>query len=696
MNQQEFFKRYSYNIRTDRIGGGSFGDVYKAHDNVHHEDVAVKVAKVQHFGNKEFSLKIELDTVKSMPDHPNIALYKEVYQFEMPNGIFDYAIMKYYPHGNLKNILSEHSLSQAQKESIARQLIAGVAHLHQNGVLHRDLKPANILIHQQGNNYFPLIADFGLSKLAQSEGSRISNSFGGGTLEYSAPEQLLGKNLRYNADLWALGVIVYEIFTGKRPFVTSDTNSSAEAKRQEIFNKIVNAPLPKEVENLPAPYNIFVANCLEKDPEKRAKTTAEALEKIAINQPKQPFVKDKPTPTPLPPPKKPPLPKPEKTIVKPPPDPPRPQSSWWPLVLGLLVIAGAYYFWTANSSQTADTFSSSSDEAKIVLFKDERSGLYGYKKGEEILIPARYTTAENFENGKGKVSVADSIYYIDTTGTMLELVSVEKQKNQAKDTDGDGIADSEDRCPDEYGLASNNGCPKKEPPKPSQNAIIAQLEKNMVYVAGGSFTMGCTSEQGSDCYDNEKPAHTVSVQSFYIGKYEVTQEEWRAVMGSDPPELFFEGCDRCPVEGVSWNDVQGFLKKLNAQTGKNYRLPSEAEWEYAARGGNKSKGYKYAGSDNINVVARYGGNSNNKTQTVGGKQANELGIYDMSGNVYEWCNDWYKGYPGSSDVTDGTGSYRVNRGGSGHSRADLCRVSDRRRNSPDYRPYNVGFRLAVY
>ena len=565
MNQQEFFKRYSYDIRTDRIGGGSFGNVYKAHDNVHHEDVAVKVAEVQHFGNKEFSLKIELDTVKSMPDHPNIALYKEVYQFEMPNGIFDFAIMKYYPHGNLKNILSEHSLSQAQKESIARQLIAGVAHLHQNGVLHRDLKPANILIHQQGNNYFPLIADFGLSKLSQSEGSRISNSFGGGTLEYSAPEQLLGKTLRYNADLWALGVIVYELFTGKRPFVTDNTNSSAEAKRQEIFNKIVNAPLPKDVENLPTPFNTFVANCLEKDPEIRAKTTAEALEKIATKGQGQPFGEAQNEETEV-----------QKTPPKPP-DPSKPQSNWWLLVLGLFVVAGAYYFFSGNTN------------------------------------------------------------------------------------------------------------------------IIAQLEKNMVYVAGGSFTMGCTSEQGSDCYDNEKPAHPVSVKSFYIGKYEVTQAEWRAVMGSDPEELYFKGCDRCPVENVSWEDVQDFLKKLNAQTGKNYRLPSEAEWEYAARGGNKSKGYKYAGSNNIDEVAWYGYEKAGKeTHAVGGKQANELGLYDMSGNVYEWCNDWYKGYPGSSGVTDYTGSRREGRGGSWNGAASFCRVSCRDESGPDSRLGFLGFRLAVY
>jgi formylglycine-generating enzyme required for sulfatase activity len=184
-----------------------------------------------------------------------------------------------------------------------------------------------------------------------------------------------------------------------------------------------------------------------------------------------------------------------------------------------------------------------------------------------------------------------------------------------------------------------------------------------VKVKGGTFTMGCTSEQGSDCYDDEKPAHQVTLSGFYIGKYEVTQKQWRDVMGSDPPELFFKGCDDCPVEDVSWNDVQEFIAKLNSKTGKTYRLPTEAEWEYAARGGNKSNGFKYSGSNNIDDVAWYDGNSGSKTHPVGQKKANELGIYDMSGNVLEWCIDWYKGYPGSTDVDDYTGPDHVIRGG---------------------------------
>lgn len=205
----------------------------------------------------------------------------------------------------------------------------------------------------------------------------------------------------------------------------------------------------------------------------------------------------------------------------------------------------------------------------------------------------------------------------------------------------------------------------------------------MVYIRGGTFQMG--SEAGED---DEIPVHTRSVGSFYMSKYEVTQAQWRSIMGTNPSN--FNNCDRCPVEQVSWNDVQTFIQKLNAQTGKNYRLPTEAEWEYAAKGG---QSYKYAGSDNIGSVAWYDGNSGSKTHPVGQKQANAYGLYDMSGNVYEWCSDWYKGYPGSSGVSDYTGSLRVLRGGGWYSGSQYCRVALRNNYAPASRGYYIGFRL---
>lgn len=229
---------------------------------------------------------------------------------------------------------------------------------------------------------------------------------------------------------------------------------------------------------------------------------------------------------------------------------------------------------------------------------------------------------------------------------------------------------------------------------------ITKLLNDMVFVEGGSFTMGCKSGRDSDCESDEK-AHSVTLSDFSIGKYEVTQALWRAVMGTSTSlsnPSYFKNCDECPVENVSWDDIQKFLRKLSEITGKKFLLPTEAQWEYAARGGQQSKGYQYAGSNNLNSVAWYGDNSNSKTHPVGQKQPNELGLYDMSGNVWEWCSDWYGDYPSSSTRDPqgpSSGSGRVLRGGSWISFTLICRAAFRDNGFPSYRNYDDGLRVAV-
>ena len=234
------------------------------------------------------------------------------------------------------------------------------------------------------------------------------------------------------------------------------------------------------------------------------------------------------------------------------------------------------------------------------------------------------------------------------------------------------------------------------PAPADQTFTVNGVSFTMIGVGGGTFMMGATSEQGSDASDDEKPAHRVTVSSFHIGKYEVTQALWRAVMGNNPSR--FKG-DNLPVEWVNWDDCQEFIRKLNSLTGKKFRLPTEAEWEYAARGGNKSRGYKYSGSNTIGDVAWYDDNSGSKTHPVGTKAPNELGLYDMSGNVYEWCQDWYgKDYysssPSSNPTGPSSGSYRVDRGGGWSNDAGSCRVSNRSRSFAVNRISHLGLRLA--
>ncbi|WP_302428059.1 SUMF1/EgtB/PvdO family nonheme iron enzyme [uncultured Prevotella sp.] len=218
---------------------------------------------------------------------------------------------------------------------------------------------------------------------------------------------------------------------------------------------------------------------------------------------------------------------------------------------------------------------------------------------------------------------------------------------------------------------------------------------DMVRVEAGTFTMGATSEM-KDSYDSEKPAHQVTLTNdYYIGKYEVTQALWQAVMGNNPSE--FKG-DNLPVENVSWNDCQKFISKLNLITGKTFRLPTEAEWEYAARGGKKSRGYQYSGSNNLSDVAWYYKNSGIKTHAVGTKQANELGIYDMSGNVSEWCQDRYGDYSKSSQTNpkgSTSGALRVLRGGCYSYYSDFCCPLSRGFDTHSTCESGNGLRLAI-
>ena len=242
-------------------------------------------------------------------------------------------------------------------------------------------------------------------------------------------------------------------------------------------------------------------------------------------------------------------------------------------------------------------------------------------------------------------------------------------------------------------LAGANICFKVE--VNSGRFTVNGVSFEMVRVEGGTFRMGATSEQEADDWDREKPVHSVTLSGYYIGKTEVTQALWKAVMGINPSR--FKG-DYLPVENVSWDDCQEFIRKLNSMTGQNFRLPTEAEWEFACRGGNNSRGYKYSGSNNLGSVAWYDGNSGNKTHPVGTKAPNELGIYDMSGNVWEWCADWYGDYS-SGAQTNPTGPYggsnRVYRGGSWNYDVGRCRSSNRDFYYPWIRDIILGLRLAL-
>ena len=283
-------------------------------------------------------------------------------------------------------------------------------------------------------------------------------------------------------------------------------------------------------------------------------------------------------------------------------------------------------------------------------------------------------------NGDGRLSITDVTCLIDDA-------LYDNAVNDINDINGDGrLTISDITTLIDYLLN-----PSAMIPRFSANGVFFE----MVAVDGGTFVMG-TNNQSSDANFDEFPAHQVALSNFLIGKTEVTQDLWEAVMGYNP-----SGCridPDCPVEYVSWNDCQLFISNLNALTGCSFRLPTEAEWEFAAQGGNKSKHYKYAGSDNYNLVAWCEENSNDLTQPVGMKRANELGIYDMSGNVWEWCYDWW-GMFSSDNCIDPTGpetgTERIVHGGCMRGHYRFCRIGYRMCYGPDERRIDVGLRLAM-
>jgi formylglycine-generating enzyme required for sulfatase activity len=234
------------------------------------------------------------------------------------------------------------------------------------------------------------------------------------------------------------------------------------------------------------------------------------------------------------------------------------------------------------------------------------------------------------------------------------------------------------------------------------------VNMKMIWVEGGEFLMGCTSEQGNDCADDEENVRRVTVDGFYIGMLEVTQAQWEKVMGTsvyqqrnkaNPDWSIYGIGDDYPMYYVSWEEAMEFCRQLSAKTGRNYTLPTEAQWEYAARGGSKNDRTKYAGSNYISDVAWYNGNSYSSTHKVGSKRANALGIYDMSGNVWEYCKDWgvspYSSYDTNNPTGPSSGVLRIRRGGSWYEEASISRVANRGSTHGDLRSNDDGFRVVL-
>ncbi len=357
-----------------------------------------------------------------------------------------------------------------------------------------------------------------------------------------------------------------------------------------------------------------------------------------------------------------------------------------------------------NRSKIIASNSKERENKTIKISRERLEDLFLHSRGSVIACSSRHGEMTLYDEKEG------AIFYLAFKNELNKLLDENKNgsaswldliRNTAKSTQDIAAKSECSQIPKTYIAIKGDK-------NADTIAADGSLNIEMVFVEGDSFLMGCNSpDETYACEDDEKPAHTVIVHSFYMGKYEITQAQWRSVMGFNPS--VFSNCDNCPVENISWDDAKLFIQRLNNKTQKKYRLPTEAEWEYAARGGKQTRNYLFAGSNNPKEVAQYYSNNNKKPRHIGSKKPNELGIYDMSGNVHEWCEDWYdEGYYAISPKSNpsgisnkkgslrvGEGYPRVMRGGSWCANAEDCRVSFRFSRKPKKRSSAFGLRLVL-
>ncbi|HIT14883.1 MAG TPA: SUMF1/EgtB/PvdO family nonheme iron enzyme [Candidatus Avimuribaculum pullicola] len=659
-----------------KLGQGGFGITYLAEHVVLRKRVAIKEFFFQQFcerddgtshvtvptvGNRELVEKFrrkfvkEAQLIASKLSHPSIVGVTDVFD---ENGT-SYYVMDYIEGRSLSDIIKERGrIGEAEAIAIIDSVCRALAYVHSRNINHLDIKPGNIMVEAETGNV--VLIDFGVAKQYDAAtGEATTTTPVGRSHGYSPLEQYkVGGVSQFSpeSDIYALGATLYKMLTGTTPpeagDVAQDGLPPIPSDISASVRRAITAAMSTAKKDRPHTVAEFLGILHGKTAggeeteveEKKPKQKQDDIEEIVIDDGKgnsdnngnnEGRASGSGASGHIPHPE----PQPEPT--------PQPRRKWLP--------------WTVAVGVAAVVF------VAIMLLRP---------KPEPIPpdIIAAVTSG------------------VDTVSQPQQPVQPPSQPQ---------VQQQQPAQPTVQQPTQQQLQPVQQPAQPQQQvqptpqSNLPEIE--MVWVSGGTFTIGATSEQGSDADSDEKPAHSVTLSGYYIGKYEVTQKLWKAVMGSNPS--YFKG-DDLPVECVSWNDVQEFLRKLNRMTGKNYRLPTEAEWEYAARGGSNSSGNKYSGSNNIGSVAWYYDNSGSTTHPVGSKSPNELGIYDMSGNVLEWCQDrWASNYYSSSPQRNpqgpASGSYRVLRGGSWFGSAGHCRVSRRNSISPDYWRHNLGFRLVL-
>jgi formylglycine-generating enzyme required for sulfatase activity len=655
-----------YRIQRE-LGMGGMGRVYLATDERLGILVAVKVLRevlsrdpgsVQRL-IAEAKLAIRLA-------HPNVV---RVNNFE--NGEFlKFLVMEYVEGETLAHkIARDKKLPEEEVKRIAIEICRGLEHAHQKKVIHRDIKPGNILLAKSGEIK---IADFGIARECRDSMSRLTSQVDSGTLLYMSPEQMIGES-NEASDVYSLGVVLYEMLTGQPPFRSGDIPYQI----REI--------VPKPPAGLSPELSAIVLRCLQKKPDNRFPSVREMREELDGS-----------------------------AEVKRREEQRRAEESRR-LAEEKRKQEEARQQAELEAKQKAEELRA----AEMRRAEEERIRAEQQRKAEDVRRRAeeRHRQAEDTRRQSDAVPgaipalkkpISNRRVAIGIVAVGILVVIIWLMNSGDRGVSTPPFQDSSNKA---TSAIRNSPTKRRQPPATPPEETKAtetktfrpekkQLEQNpigpameFVSIPAGRFTMGCSPDY-SPCGDDENPRHEVTIsRGFELGKYEVTQGQWVKVMGNNPSN--FKGDDRLPVEQVSWNDTQAFIAKLNAlNDGYRYRLPTEAEWEYAARGGTAGPR-----RDDLDVIAWFNDNSGGKTHLVGEKQPNGYGLYDMLGNVYEWCSDWYgESYYRSSPAVDPKGPsselMRVLRGGSFKNYSDNVRISDRSRNDPGNRKYGYnGFRL---
>ena len=685
-----------------KLGQGGFGITYLAENTLLEGKVAIKEFFFKEYcerddstsrvtiptsGNREIVERFKQKFIKEARtifklNHPNIVRIFDVFE---ENGTA-YYVMEYIEGESLGDMVKRRgAIPEAEALGYVKDAASALVYIHGKNINHLDIKPSNLVLRKEDGKV--LVIDFGVAKQYDAVTSEGTTTTPVGISHGYSPAEQYRKNgvqaFSPQSDVYALAATLFKLLTGNTPPEAMEIQDEGlpvdELLEQHISRPVISA----------------IAMAM-KGRHERTQSVAEFISNLSSDD----------------------------TVVIP------------------------------NSAEVERKRKEAEEKAAKEKAEAERKRKEAEEKAAKEKAEAERNRKETEEKAAKEKAEAERKREEAEEKAAKEKAEAERKREETEEKAAKEKAEAECKRKDSEEMGEVESRPTKSLFKsiwlwstvaavvivavwqmiPSNSPTIGNanytpnvktfyangVSFEMVEVRGGTFRMGATSEQGSDAdSDDEYPVHSVTLSGYYIGKTEVTQALWKAVMGSNPSR--FKG-DNMPVECVSWNDCQEFIRKLNSLPVQTFRLPTEAEWEFPCRGGNNSRGYKYSGSNNLGSVAwcvdnnggtthtvdikapnelgiyDMNGNSGGKTHPVGTKVPNELGIYDMSGNVWEWCNDWYGDYttnPQKNPTGPLSGSDRVNRGGSWFDIACHCCSSFRRCDIPAKCIPLLGLRLAL-